>query len=48
MRYKNINKGLTLKIQVISLPSQPDTYHKYNILHPSDRCKVKEAIFSPY
>lgn len=48
MIYKNINKGLTLKMQVISLPSQPNPYHKDNILHPSDRYKAKEPIFSPY
>lgn len=42
---KKINKELTLKIQVISLPSQANLYHKDNILLPSGRWKTKEAVF---
>lgn len=33
-----------------SLPSQPNTYHKDNILDPFGRCthRTKETILSPY
>lgn len=43
----NVNKKLTLKMSVISLASHRNPYHKDNILDPSGKHRVKEAIFSP-
>lgn len=31
-----------------SLPSQPNPYHKDNILDPFGRHRAKETTFSPY